>query len=540
MVAQKVQRQIVFSFFPSLPAIRPPTLVLLPSQDRTHSTMFKPVSVFDIPLLLDMICAMLDPRDIGNCARCSKEWYSFFGPYRFRYVHIIKSNTAKHTFLLNNSHHIRGLKINLGHFGTFVDPNCNRLQNLTLGFIYEEDEESDREVDEPDDMEPDEIKINKPACAANLIQGSPSLRALHLSCAMYDMQKSYRYARPLDKAILEVISGLQFLTKLEVTMWITCRMYGTLLNHLPQQLQELVVSENTKRLRNHKRCDRQSYLFMSRTLVLSIRHLSVRHFPLCLSGAFIHLLRLCPELEELTVPMQPDFLKDMARVVEVLDSNCRRLHTLRQGQSIPMEQIGVLLKGFSKGFRQLYLNNVVECTQDPEWRNRRLLETLSTTASVNTLEVLEYRWIDDKGEHFIAALKNCTQLRVFRVVSQRYNDHARVDLSDLVESMDESWKCWDTLEELRLKVVNRRAVLAHRLKKARCQRTAQDARKLYLRLRSFPKLTTLAIEWQLIIKGDEIWGGMTLTLDDLNEDAVKSGSETITKEDAAWMGLILR
>jgi hypothetical protein len=265
------------------------------------------------------------------------------------------------------------------------------------------------------------------------------------------------------------------------------------------------------------------------------------HFPPCLSyGAFIHLLRLCPELEELTVPRQPDFLNDMARVVEALDSNCKRLHTLRQRDGLAIENIGVLLKGFSKGFRRLYLTTVAaRYTEDPEWRNRRFLETLSTTASVNTLEVLEYRWDDDKGEHFITILKNCPQLRVFRVVSQRYLENARVDLSDLVESMDESWKCWNTLEELSLKIVNRRAVLAHHLKKARCRRTAQDARKLYLRLRSFPKLTTLAIEWQLITKGDERLG-MTLTLDDLNEDAVKSGSEAITKEDAAWMGLRLK
>ncbi|KAF9343734.1 hypothetical protein BGX34_006430, partial [Mortierella sp. NVP85] len=400
--------------------------------------MFKPVSVFDIPLLLDMICGMLDSRDIGNCARCSKEWYSFFGPYRFQYVYIIKSNTSRHTFLLNNSHHIQGLEINLGQFGTFVGANCNRLQNLTLGFIYEEDEESDRDDDDPDEMELDEVKINKPACAAKLIQGSPSLRALHLSRGMHERShiygdNAYHLARPLDKPILKVISSLRFLTKLKLTLWITCRMYGTLLNHLPQQLQELDVSENTKRLRNHRRCNHQSHLFMSRTSVLSIRRLSVKHLPRCLSdGAFLHLLRLCPELEELTVPEQPDFVKGMARMAEALDSNCKRLHTLRQGQFIGIEQIGVLLKGFSKGFRQLYLDGVGgSYTQDPEWKSRRFLETLSTTASINTLEVLTYRWEDDKGEHFIEVLKNCPQLRVFRVVSRRFNEHARVDLSDL-------------------------------------------------------------------------------------------------------------
>ncbi|KAK3824721.1 MAG: hypothetical protein J3Q66DRAFT_325894 [Benniella sp.] len=557
-------------------------------------TMPEPVSIFDIPLLLDTICAMLDPRDIGNCATCSKEWYSSFGPYRFQSVNIINMNVgyggyiigshpirditidaARNTFLLNNSHHIRDLTINLTHFDTFVDPNCNHLQNLTLGFAYEANEESDYDDDDPDDTgfdDPDAIDIdkidpfdipdpsvpkNKLACAAKLIQESPILRALHLSRAVFSSSydsswKHHLQARPLDKPILKAIGNHAFLTKIEVTLDMTCRMFGILLNHLPQQLQELDVPFLSQHVRNHRRCSRQSRQFQFRTSILGIRRLCLQSFPQCLSmRMFMHLLKRSPELEELGLPGSHDVQDTTAGIVQILDSNCKRLHTLNQnGLPLNIQQFSVLLKGFSKGFRQLCMP-YVSSSDSAEWMNRHLLETLMTTVSFNTIEVLKYESSGDKDEHIIAILKNCPQLRVFRV--ERYYREMGVDLSDVLLSMDGSWMCWGTLEELQLKIANKKAVQEHSGTEARRQRTAQDVRELCLRLRSFPKLKTLDIRWRLkntwdpesydeesyyqesYDKSHEI----TLTLDDLNEGALKSGSATMTKEDGAWAGLKL-
>ncbi|KAK3824715.1 MAG: hypothetical protein J3Q66DRAFT_395782 [Benniella sp.] len=506
-------------------------------RNHTHFTMSKPVSVFDIPLLLDMICGMLDPKDIRNCTSCSKKWYSFFGPYRFESMEIRRSDAARNTFLLNNSHHIRGLTIDLSYFDTFIDLNCERLRNLTLGFGYEENEESDHDDDLPDDMELDKAVINKPACAAKLIQGSPSLRIVHLSSHRRDQ----RHARPVAKSILKAISNHRHLTKIRTTLGMTCCMLGNLLNHLPQQLQELDVSDYSESVRNHSRCDRQSELLKSRTSALDLRRLAVSHDEDCFfERMFIHLLRRCPKLEELMLPIEDgSFGKDaLDEVVEVLESNCKCLHTLNHTGYLNTREISVFLKGFSKGFREISLGEVGGYGgEDPEW-NRRMLETLLTTASVNTIEVLKYTTNNDRGEDFIGILKHCTQIRVFRVEQDREDRDDAVDLSDLLLSMDKSWKCWDTLEDLELMIVNKKAIREHSNAKARRRRTARDARELCLRFRSFPKLTTLDIDWQL----RTTWGRrteMSLSLEDLNKDAVKNGSATMTKEDAKWAGLRL-
>ncbi|KAF9360794.1 hypothetical protein BGX34_007492 [Mortierella sp. NVP85] len=521
--------------------------------------MLEPVSVFDIPLLLDTICAMLDPRDIGNCATCSKEWHSFFGPYRFRSVNITRSDAAKNAFLLNNSHHIRDLTINLGHFDTFVNPNCNGLQNLTLGFIYEANEESDCDDDDPDDTGLDgpdisdpSVPMNKRACAAKLIQRSTGLRTLHLSNAGIrspfacgsSIKEYYRHVRPVTKPILEAIGNHTFLTKIEVTLYTTCRMYSILLNHLPQQLQELSVSHPSESVRNHRRCNRQTRLFRSRTSILGIQRLNLRSIPECLSiETLMHLLKRCRELGELELPMWDiqDNTDTMAGIVQVLDSNCQRLHTLNQETRLSMLQIGVLLKGFSKGFRQLCMP-YVGFSHDAEWANKSLLETLLTTASVNTIEVLKCNSNAGSAENTIEILKHCTQLRVFRALGDE------VDLSDLLLSMDETWGCWSTLEELELWIANERVAMEQTDAEAKRRRTAQDVRELYLRWRSFPKLTTLDIKWNLKtgwdqesydLGYDQEKYGMALTLDDFNDGAAKSGSVTMTIEDAAWVGLKL-
>jgi hypothetical protein len=65
------------------------------------------------------------------------------------------------------------------------------------------------------------------------------------------------------------------------------------------------------------------------------------------------------------------------------------------------------------------------------------MDTLLTTVTVNTIEVLKYKSFNDY-EDFIGILEHCTRLRVFRVES----DYG-VDLCDLLMSMDETWKCWD-------------------------------------------------------------------------------------------------
>ncbi|KAK3824718.1 MAG: hypothetical protein J3Q66DRAFT_325888 [Benniella sp.] len=509
-----------------------------------------------------MICGMLDSQDIRNCASCSTEWHSFFGPYRFKSVNITSRDTARIAFLLSNSHHIRGLIIDLGHFDTFVNANCNRLQDLTLGFIYERNEESDSEDDSLNTMEIDGAdptsdspahKINKPACAVKLIQGSPSLRAIRLSNDRlesrydgyyYHNGSSVQYARPVAKPILEAIRNHAFLTKIEVTLNMTCRMLGNLLNRLPRQLQELNVYGDIRPVRNHRLCERQSRLLKYRNPALGLRRLNLKKIPTCFyTRTYIYMLERCPNLEEFTLPAGEYYNdnQDIAtRTLQILESNCKRLHTLTCEFHMTVKQVAVFLQGFSKGFRQLKLCHLQMDYQDTEWQNKRFLEALMTTTSFNTIKVLRFNPCGESQEHILWVLKHCPQLRVFGMEEGNYGV-VNVELSDLLMSMDEPWKCWNKLEELQLNIVNTRSIHEHHFTKTRRHKTAQDIRELCFRLRSFPKLTTLAITWKLTITWTRRVARpeMALTLDDLNEDAVASGSATMTSEDAAWIGLKL-
>ncbi|KAK3824716.1 MAG: hypothetical protein J3Q66DRAFT_95455, partial [Benniella sp.] len=545
---------------PSLPHHHRPTRTFPFFSPKTTLTlkMLGPASIFDIPLLLDMVCGMLDPQDIRNCASCSTEWHSFFGPYRFKSVNITSRETTRIAFLLCNSHHIRSLKINLGHFDTFVDANCNRLQDLTLGFIYEENEESDSEDDNPNTMELDEAdplgisdspvpKINKPACAVKLIQGSPCLRTVRLSDRLQSRSDGYyysrnvnQYARPVAKPILEAIRSHTFLTKIEVTLNMTCRTLGNLLNRLPRQLQELNVYGDIRPVRNHRLCERQSRLLKYRNPALGLHRLNLKKIPTCFyTRMFVYMLERCPNLEEVTLPAPENYSENQdiaSKTLQLLESNCKRLHTLTCESNLTVKQVAVLLNGSSKGFRQLKLHHIQMDYQDTEWQNKRFLEALMTTTSFNTIEVLRCCPYDESQEDVLWALKHCPQLRVFSLIdTRRY-----IELSDLLMSMDEPWKCWDKLEELQLKIGNMKTIHEHHLTKTRQrQKAAHDIRELYFRLRSFPKLTTLAITWKLTTTWTRKIAEMVLTLDDLNEDAVASGSATMTSEDAAWIGLKL-
>jgi hypothetical protein len=92
---------------------------------------------------------------------------------------------------------------------------------------------------------------------------------------------------------------------------------------------------------------------------------------------FIRLLKRCPELEELRLPMHWDTRDNIARMVKVLDSNCTRLHTLNQEFPLSIELTVDLLKEVSKGFRQLYLEGVTSYNRhDPEWKDNRVLNTI--------------------------------------------------------------------------------------------------------------------------------------------------------------------
>jgi hypothetical protein len=149
----------------------------------------------------------------------------------------------------------------------------------------------------------------------------------------------------------------------------------------------------------------------------------------------------------------------------------------------------ILLQKFSRGYKQLHFSSV-DCRHDvapPRWPKTVILEKLLATPTVNTLEVLEFAARYDNSEHIIGILKHCPRMRVFEV--SHYSPKYRgMDALDLLVSMEEPWKCQNTLEILHLKIYDPKRERS-RPSTGKKSKEEDHIRQLNLRLDSFPRLT---------------------------------------------------
>ncbi|KAF9963089.1 hypothetical protein BGZ65_006080, partial [Modicella reniformis] len=254
----------------------------------------------------------------------------------------------KASFFIEHSYHIRELKLNMENFESFVNSRCTRLRKLSLEFVYREpdgDEEIDYDfdgfqrydTDEEDDVDsvnggtPPVTKLNKPACAADLIQRNHCLRFLHI---IHASRQHMQPCRPLAEPILQAIENHPFLTTIRITTKLCCLVFIKILHHLPQQLQELnvLVCNLDEDNRGHRHCNVEPYQFKTKEPPFGLRHLFLNGALACFVGPIlIQLLERCPQLEELGLPYLHDEF-DINKMVQVLDTCCPRLHTLNQEQ----------------------------------------------------------------------------------------------------------------------------------------------------------------------------------------------------------------
>lgn len=139
-------------------------------------------------------------------------------------------------------------------------------------------------------------------------------------------------------------------------------------------------------------------------------------------------------------------------MAQLLDSNCKRLSSLSVHCSCPEcepEYPSQVLKTFSGEIKHLRLDIPICRLHDvpPRWTNTVILESLIASPTVNTIEDLTLPAEFGNGDRIIMVLKHCSRLRVLRVLNYS-RVYKGLDASDLLSSMEEPWKCQDTLEEL--------------------------------------------------------------------------------------------
>ncbi|KAF9361951.1 hypothetical protein BGX34_006809 [Mortierella sp. NVP85] len=518
--------------------------------------MSGPTTVFDIPLLIDMICAGLTPRDIGNMASCSKEWYALFGPYRFQSIRLTSMKEDRIQFLFNNRDLIRKLEMSAIHAALADASRCTRLRELTLDFghkagleLYDESmihaQQKGTEWMERFLLAMDRALVG----ATSLLQKNIGLRSLHLR-----WENQYQPTRSIAKPILDAITNLSFLTRIKLTIHFTCMGYAKILAHIPHQVLELhvgvIFSINKHVMDSCNHYDEQESMLKTRTTPLGLRRLILHGKLSCfIDRMFVSLLQHCPDLEELGLPSieLPDTDHSCyVTLAEALDSHCQHFRTLslqRYGpKEIQAKRVAVLLEKFSRGLRHLYLHDDTYSypIRDAisQWTETLILETLLNTATANTIEVLWMRPSDDDNGNIIRILRQCPRLRELRL-NCGYQSYSGMDISDLVFSMDEPWKCWGTLRVLEIKVTSKSLFNVACSERTWRRVTAQKVRRLCYWLRSFPRLTTVHILWNLYRNsGTREWQNrMGLSLTSLNERANADGSRLMTEEDMSWMKL---
>ncbi|KAK3824745.1 MAG: hypothetical protein J3Q66DRAFT_325949 [Benniella sp.] len=499
-------------------------------------------TILDIPHLLDAICSELGSKDIKNCAVCCKEWYSIFGPYRFRSLQITRGSRAKARFLYRNSHLIRQLKLKVTNLNIFDSSRCTRLQELELVFgkkdaslypdeegeeeevvgyeddedgeyleyEYEEDDEEDDEDEEDEDEDEDEdgdesdgtmldeedpfatigtyIKVDRFELANALIQRSQGLRTLIIGPS----DKLF-FLRSMPQQILDGVKGHSYLTKIKINVNIACSQLAKLINHIPLQLLELDVDVVVESIYRHGFCDTQGLLLQSQDPVFRLRRLILSDSMVCFwDRIFIPLLERCPDLEHIQMPFV-SFTWDFNGLMRLLGTYFQRLSSLVLIFPCSIcwdgKDSSVFLQESSKGFQRLDLSGRY-CRHDkdsPGWHKTAVLETLITSTTASTIEVLIFSAAYDRSDRIMGILENCPRLREFRV----YNSYRRfegVNASDLLMSMNTPWPCRCTLETLKLKVKGVTSVLDP-------SSADQGIKQLFCELRSLPRLVNLDLSY---------------------------------------------
>ncbi|KAG0231575.1 hypothetical protein B0O80DRAFT_529549 [Mortierella sp. GBAus27b] len=444
--------------------------------------MTESASVFEIPHLLDRICANLDRKDLWNCARCCRDWNSYFGPYLFHSI-TLSNLTRPKTFRVynNHSHHIRTLSFAFSNFERFDISHCNKLRELEVQFGGR-DIEFEHVQDDPNTIPEARIRV------ADLIQKNHNLRTLRIR-EKHGLPRVMRY---LVQPILDAIKNHHFLTTIIVSVPPACYSLPTFIAHLPPQLLELDMGSYVIQNCYGTSKDHIREFHIPK---LRLRRLILSWPPRCfIASMFLPLLRQCPDLEVLQLPFQlcnDKRVYDAVKLAHVFETHCERLHTLMVQHCAPKCRASVdlvkLVQAFPKEFRGLYLCNYRCCEFQGDY-----------------LDVVQwFPWLQEFG-------MDCSR-KIYK---------KGIDTLEIIKAMDQPWKCWNGLETLRLYVIN---------KDTPEDEVIRRTYRLFLKLRSLPKLRVLAIQW------GEDTPKMSLAM--LNRVAKEKESPLMTERDAKWMEL---
>ena len=487
--------------------------------------MCPPTTVFAIPELMDMLCGLLTLADIMSCTACCREWSSFFGPYRFRSAKVT-SSVPSAKFLATNGPFIRSLSASHTHCASFVG-SCTRLRGLTIAFacvLVGKQEVSD---------------------AASLLQANPRLRILRLT---HDDQTTARapFSIPHSQAFLASIAACEFLSSISISLKLSCLVLARLVLQLPTSLLDLRLDVDVVAPEGHPdSCEVEGLRLESKSVNLTIQRLFLRGRMTCfVERMFIRLIKRCPDLEQLHVPLLEDRENEFRYYHELattLNTECPKLHALSSdicgAGAVPVQYLNSLLRDL-RGLGTLSLTHDGCSHQErvEQEQQERIPTMLITTPSMATIEVLELCPLGYLGSDISTILQSCPRLRQLRARGDGTLTHAE-EISRLVSPTALAWECLSTLEVFEVSIGNEDNCVPELDSEQEWYfSTAQDVRLFFHLLKSLPQLHHLAITWMLTTG---FWGGykpMHLAVRHLNR-GVRRSNLRMTDQDMRWLGL---
>ena len=191
------------------------------------------ISIFDIPLILDLICDNLTKDDLLPCLQVSRDWFDLFQPHVLRHVEFINLKKHQTWAILDNAARIQTLTIDISDAGWFLNnpssPCTNLIELHCVDYDYQ-----------PKDLyfrEPSPSIVDQTRNALLLVETNPKLRTLSVEHNEWKYKDDH-----FTESVFKSLATHKFLTRIHITLpSISLAFRYTLYNSLPVGLRDLEI-----------------------------------------------------------------------------------------------------------------------------------------------------------------------------------------------------------------------------------------------------------------------------------------------------------
>ncbi|KAF9114646.1 hypothetical protein BGX27_010223 [Mortierella sp. AM989] len=459
-------------------------------------------TIFEIPLIVDLICTYLTPKEIWNCYRVNTTWNGLFGIHRYRDVRFADTSSGQSWDILENSYRIRNLKIDMSEGALFFNnpslswptykarsvPRCTNLQELAC-------------VDLKYLCDCPEIHLwwcsarwdDVFTSALDLIHQNPMLKRLEIDVSWFENGEDV-----LNAQILRTLSGMRFLEYIKIKVRAREQILK-ILESLPASTQDLELYAED--------FDDHDFIQDFTTIqAQSVRKLSVRGTIIWHIGT---ILPLFPLLENVVLSVPDGGIED--QVISALTAHCPKIHSIQILDFCYL--ISTLVDAYPNGLRSFHAPLLLDHGGDA------LVMKALLRHSVNTLETLHMSCYFPRISAEIGVLlRSCPNLKVVELKfgSPGIKKTKGMALRDLLYEKDSTnypsrtslgsammatthkhtpWACRN-LEELHLSISDTSGPIGKVPLEEKKIWTARQIGLLYQELRSLKRLTNLHLNWK--------------------------------------------